>query len=49
MTTDRQQIDASSTLWRHMWGRSRLAYVAHELWATTDPAVRATLMEGANA
>lgn len=49
MTTDRQQIDATSTLWRTMWGRSRLAYVTHELWAKTDAGVRTTLMEGANA
>jgi hypothetical protein len=49
ITLDRQQFDASSTLWQLMWGRSRLAYVVHELWARTDTAVRATLMEGTHA
>jgi hypothetical protein len=46
MTLDKQEIGADNTLWLHMWGRSRLAYVTHELWRKTAPAVRATLMEG---
>lgn len=43
---DGQAIDAASALWRRMWGRTRLDYVAHELWAAMDPAARAALLKG---
>jgi hypothetical protein len=43
---DKQGIGADSTLWRHMWGRSRLAYVVDELWAKTDDTVREALLTG---
>lgn len=43
---DGQAIDGESRLWRAMWGRSRLDYVVHELWAPMDPAARAALVTG---
>ncbi len=49
MQVDKQEINGESTLWRFMWGRSRLDYVVNELWRKTDDATRRTLMEGAEA
>jgi hypothetical protein len=35
-----EPIDASSNLWRKMWGRSRLDYVVRELWVGLDEPTR---------
>lgn len=43
---DGEDIGAASTLWRHMWGRSRLAYVVQELWGHMDAQTRAALVTG---
>lgn len=40
MTVAGEGIDSSSSLWRTMWGRSRLDYVVRELWTVLDDATR---------
>ncbi len=44
---DGQPIDGESRLWRAMWGRSRLDYIVHELWAPMDAVARNTLVSEA--
>ena len=46
MQVDKQEINGESTLWRYMWGRSRLDYVVNELWSKTDEATRKSLIDG---
>ncbi|PWK59218.1 hypothetical protein [Roseicyclus mahoneyensis] len=43
---DGEDIAAASKLWRHMWGRSHLAYVVKELWGGMDPEARTALVTG---
>jgi hypothetical protein len=43
---DGEEISAANTLWRHMWGRSHLAYVVKELWGRMDPEARTALLTG---
>jgi hypothetical protein len=38
VTVAAEQIDASSSLWRRMWGRSRLDYVVRELCSPSGSA-----------
>lgn len=46
MTVAAEPIDASSSLWRQMWGRSRLHYIVRELWATLDEVTRLRISTG---
>ena len=46
MQVDKEEIDGQSTLWCHMWGRSRFDYVVNELWSKTDEVTRKSLIDG---